>query len=141
MKSKKKGNYNVVRIDPDYQPAAIEHKDVFGITFEQGRNSLQVTEAMLENVVTANKALTAEQKRDLMLALITLKYTQSNSVCYAQGGQVIGVGAGQQSQMCIRDRGRAAAGQTHAKGRGASAPRLFLLPGRRGRAQAERWRQ
>ena len=75
LKSKKKGNYNVVRIDPDYQPAAIEHKDVFGITFEQGRNSLQVTEAMLENVVTANKALTAEQKRDLMLALITLKYT------------------------------------------------------------------
>ncbi len=103
LKSKKKGNYNVVRIDPDYQPAAIEHKDVFGITFEQGRNSLQVTEAMLENVVTANKALTAEQKRDLMLALITLKYTQSNSVCYAKDGQAIGVGAGQQSRIhCTR---------------------------------------
>ena len=103
LKTKKKGNYNVVRIDPDYQPAAIEHKDVFGITFEQGRNSLQVTEAMLENVVTANKALTAEQKRDLMLALITLKYTQSNSVCYAKDGQAIGVGAGPQSRIhCTR---------------------------------------
>ncbi|MBC5582504.1 phosphoribosylaminoimidazolecarboxamide formyltransferase [Anaerofilum sp. BX8] len=103
LKSKKKGNYNVVRIDPDYQPAALEHKDVFGITFEQGRNGLEVTEALLENVVTANKTLTAAQKRDLMLALITLKYTQSNSVCYAKDGQAIGVGAGQQSRIhCTR---------------------------------------
>ena len=103
LKSKRKGNYNIVQIDASYVPAAIEHKQVFGITFEQGRNDLRIGEDMLENLVTENKNLTAEQKRDLVLCLITLKYTQSNSVCYAQGGQVIGVGAGQQSRIhCTR---------------------------------------
>ncbi len=103
LKSKRKGNYIIVQIDASYVPAAIEHKQVFGITFEQGRNELRIGEDMLENLVTENKNLTAEQKRDLVLCLITLKYTQSNSVCYAQGGQVIGVGAGQQSRIhCTR---------------------------------------
>ena len=103
LKTKKKGNYNIVQIDPAYVPAAIEHKQVFGITFEQGRNNLRIGEEMLENLVTDNKTLTPDQKRDLILCLITLKYTQSNSVCYAQGGQVIGVGAGQQSRIhCTR---------------------------------------
>ncbi len=103
LKTKKKGNYNIVRIDPGYEPAPIEHKDVFGITFEQGRNNLKVTPALLENVVTENKTLTEEQKRDLMVSLITLKYTQSNSVCYVKDGQAIGVGAGQQSRIhCTR---------------------------------------
>ena len=103
LKSKRKGNYNIVQIDASYVPAAIERKQVFGITFEQGRNDLRIGEDMLENLVTENKNLTAEQKRDLVLCLITLKYTQSNSVCYAQGGQVIGVGAGQQSRIhCTR---------------------------------------
>ena len=103
LKSKKKGNYNIVQIDPAYVPAPVEQKDVFGVTFEQGRNNFKIDESLLENVVTKNKTLTAEQKRDLLLCLITLKYTQSNSVCYAQGGQVIGVGAGQQSRIhCTR---------------------------------------
>ncbi len=104
LKTKRKGNYNVVKIDPDYVPAPIEHKDVFGITFEQGRNELKIDEEMLmQNIVTKNKELTEEGKRDLLIALITLKYTQSNSVCYAKGGQAIGVGAGQQSRIhCTR---------------------------------------
>ena len=103
LKTKKKGNYNIVKIDPSYEPAPIEHKDVFGITFEQGRNNLKVTPALLENVVTENKTLTEEAKRDLMISLITLKYTQSNSVCYVKDGQAIGVGAGQQSRIhCTR---------------------------------------
>jgi len=104
LKSKKKGNYNVVKIDPNYVPAPIEHKDVFGITFEQGRNELKIDEEMLlQNIVTDNKNFTEEAKRDLLVALITLKYTQSNSVCYAKGGQAIGIGAGQQSRVhCTR---------------------------------------
>lgn len=103
LKAKRKGGYNVVQIDPAYIPAAIEHKQVYGVTFEQGRNDLKITEEMLSNLVTDNKTFTEEQKRDLILCLITLKYTQSNSVCYAQGGQVIGVGAGQQSRIhCTR---------------------------------------
>lgn len=104
LKTKRKGTYNVVKIDPDYVPAPIEHKDVFGITFEQGRNELKIDEAMLmQNIVTDNKELPEEAKRDLLIALITLKYTQSNSVCYAKGGQAIGVGAGQQSRIhCTR---------------------------------------
>ena len=104
LKSKKKGNYNVVKIDPNYVPVPIEHKDVFGITFEQGRNELKIDEEMLlQNIVTDNKNFTEEAKRDLLVALITLKYTQSNSVCYAKGGQAIGVGAGQQSRIhCTR---------------------------------------
>ena len=103
LRTKKKGNYNVVQIDPAYIPAPMEHKDVFGVTFEQGRNDSKIDEQWLENLVTENKHFTDEQKRDLLLCLITLKYTQSNSVCYAQGGQVIGVGAGQQSRIhCTR---------------------------------------
>ena len=104
LKTKRKGSYNVVKIDPNYVPNPIEHKDVFGITFEQGRNELVLDEAMLmQNIVTDNKELSEEAKRDLLIALITLKYTQSNSVCYAKGGQAIGVGAGQQSRIhCTR---------------------------------------
>ena len=103
LKGKRKGGYNIVKIDPDYVPAEIERKMCFGITFEQGRNALSIDEALLSNVVTANKALTAEQKRDLLVSLITLKYTQSNSVCYVKDGQAIGVGAGQQSRIhCTR---------------------------------------
>jgi AICAR transformylase/IMP cyclohydrolase PurH len=103
LKSKRKGNYNIVRIDPDYKPAAIEHKQVFGITFEQGRNDLLIDKNMLKNIVTDNKFLPESAVRDLIVALITLKYTQSNSVCYAVDGQAIGVGAGQQSRIhCTR---------------------------------------
>ena len=103
LKSKKKGNYPIVQIDPDYVPAEKEYKDVFGITFEQGRNELKIDDEMLSNMVTENKSLTDEAKRDLKIALITLKYTQSNSVCYAKNGQAIGVGAGQQSRIhCTR---------------------------------------
>ncbi len=104
LKTKRKGSYNVVKINPDYKPNPVEHKDVFGVTFEQGRNELVIDENMLlQNIVTENKNLTEEAKRDLLIALITLKYTQSNSVCYAKGGQAIGVGAGQQSRIhCTR---------------------------------------
>ena len=103
LKAKRKGGYNVVQIDPDYRPAPVEQKDVFGVTFEQGRNEFVIDEALLEDIVTANKALTLEAKRDLMISLITLKYTQSNSVCYVKDGQTIGVGAGQQSRIhCTR---------------------------------------
>lgn len=103
LKSKRKGNYNIVEIDPSYIPAPIEHKQVYGITFEQGRNNFEINNALLENVVTANKNLPDSAKRDLIISLITLKYTQSNSVCYAVDGQAIGVGAGQQSRIhCTR---------------------------------------
>lgn len=103
LKGKRKGGYNVVQIDADYVPAPVEHKDVFGITFEQGRNELKIDESSLENLVTENKTLSDDAKRDLVIALITLKYTQSNSVCYAKDGQTIGVGAGQQSRIhCTR---------------------------------------
>ncbi|MCX5826379.1 MAG: phosphoribosylaminoimidazolecarboxamide formyltransferase [Deltaproteobacteria bacterium] len=109
LKTKKNGNYNVVAIDPNYVPDPVEHKQVFGITFEQGRNSLKIDNGMLENMVTENKILTDVQKRDLVLSLITLKYTQSNSVCYVQDGQIIGVGAGQQSRIhCTRLAGQKA---------------------------------
>ena len=103
LKAKKKGNYNIIQIDPDYVPAPIEHKDVFGITFEQGRNELKIDEELFANVVTENKELTEQAKIDLAIAMITLKYTQSNSVCYAKDGQAIGIGAGQQSRIhCTR---------------------------------------
>lgn len=103
LKTKRKGTYNVVKIDPNYTPAPIECKDVFGITFEQGRNEMKIDESLLGDLPTANKNLTPEAKRDLIVALITLKYTQSNSVCYAKNGQAIGVGAGQQSRVhCTR---------------------------------------
>ena len=99
LKAKKKGNYNVIQIDPSYRPAPVEHKEVFGITFEQGRNELVIDKEMLNNIVTESKELPESAKIDLVIALITLKYTQSNSVCYAKGGQAIGIGAGQQSRI------------------------------------------
>jgi AICAR transformylase/IMP cyclohydrolase PurH (only IMP cyclohydrolase domain in Aful) len=103
LKSKRKGGYNIVSIQPDYRPAPVEHKDVFGITFEQGRNEILIDNDMLSNVITENREIPESAKRDLLISLITLKYTQSNSVCYAKGGQVIGVGAGQQSRIhCTR---------------------------------------
>ena len=103
LKGKRKGAYNVVQIDPNYRPAPVEHKDVFGITFEQGRNDLPITEALLENIVTDCRQMPEKARRDLLISLITLKYTQSNSVCYVKDGQAIGVGAGQQSRVhCTR---------------------------------------
>ena len=103
LKTKKKGGYNVVQIDPDYIPTEQEHKDVFGITFEQGRNNFKINEELLSNIVTDNKDLPQQAKIDMIVALITLKYTQSNSVCYVKNGQAIGVGAGQQSRIhCTR---------------------------------------
>ena len=103
LKTKKKGNYNIVKINPDYVPELIEQKDVFGITFQQGRNNFKIDDTLFTNIVTENKELTAEALRDLKIALITLKYTQSNSVCFAYDGQAIGVGAGQQSRIhCTR---------------------------------------
>ena len=103
LKTKKKGNYNIVRIDPAYVPAAVERKQVFGVTFEQGRNNFRIDRALLGNIVTKEKNLPENAVRDLIVSLITLKYTQSNSVCYAVDGQAIGVGAGQQSRIhCTR---------------------------------------
>ena len=103
LRSKKKGNYNVVQIDPEYVPAEIECKDVFGVTFQQGRNNYKISRELLSNIVTANKDLPDQAAIDMMVALITLKYTQSNSVCYVKDGQAIGVGAGQQSRIhCTR---------------------------------------
>ncbi len=103
LKTKRKGSYNIVKIDPNYVPAETEHKQVYGITFEQGRNNFKINADLLNNCVTANKELPESAKRDLIIALITLKYTQSNSVCYAVDGQAIGVGAGQQSRIhCTR---------------------------------------
>ena len=103
LKTKRKGGYNVVQIDPDYVPREVEHKDVFGVTFEQGRNNFAIHEELLDNIVTDRKDLPDSAKRDMLVALITLKYTQSNSVCYVKDGQAIGVGAGQQSRIhCTR---------------------------------------
>lgn len=110
LKDKRKGTYNVIKIDPDYMPAPIERKQVFGITFEQGRNEIKLDDpALFENIPTENKTFTDEAKRDLIIALITLKYTQSNSVCYVKDGQAIGIGAGQQSRIhCTRLAGQKA---------------------------------
>lgn len=109
LKAKKKGNYNVIQINPDYVPAPIEHKEVFGITFEQGRNELVIDEHFFDNVVTDNKEIPDAAKRDLAIAMIILKYTQSNSVCYVKDGQAIGIGAGQQSRIhCTRLAGQKA---------------------------------
>ena len=109
LKSKKRGNYNVIQIDPSYIPAPIEKKQVFGITFEQGRNELNIDDKFFDNIVTENKELTEEAKRDLAISMITLKYTQSNSVCYVKDGQAIGIGAGQQSRIhCTRLAGQKA---------------------------------
>ena len=109
LKAKKKGNYCVIQVDPDYVPEPIEHKQVFGVTFEQGRNNYTIDNSLLENMVTKNKTIPDSAKIDLLIALITLKYTQSNSVCYAKGGQAIGIGAGQQSRIhCTRLAGQKA---------------------------------
>lgn len=109
LKAKKKGNYNVIEIDPDYVPNPLERKEVFGITFEQGRNELKIDDEFFANVVTENKEIPESAKIDLAIAMITLKYTQSNSVCYAKGGQAIGIGAGQQSRIhCTRLAGQKA---------------------------------
>ena len=103
LSAKKKGNYNIIQIDPEYKPAAVESKDVFGVTFEQGRNELVINADILNNIVTRNKDLAEKAKNDMIVALITLKYTQSNSVCYVKDGQAIGIGAGQQSRIhCTR---------------------------------------
>mgnify|MGYP000539532988 FL=1 len=109
LKTKKKGNYNIIQIDPAYKPDPIERKQVFGITFEQGRNEMPIDEEFLGRLVTENKDVPEDAKRDLIIALITLKYTQSNSVCYVKGGQAIGIGAGQQSRIhCTRLAGQKA---------------------------------
>ena len=109
LKEKKKGNYNVIQIDPDYVPDPIEHKEVFGITFEQGRNELKIDNDFFSNIVTENKELTDQAKIDLAISIITLKYTQSNSVCFVKDGQAIGIGAGQQSRIhCTRLAGQKA---------------------------------
>ena len=109
LKQKKNGNYNVIQIDPDYVPEPLEHKDVFGITFEQGRNELKIDDEFFANIVTENKELTEQAKIDLAISMITLKYTQSNSVCYVKDGQAIGIGAGQQYRIhCTRLAGQKA---------------------------------
>ena len=103
LKTKRKGTYNVIKIDPSYKPDPIERKQVFGVTFEQGRNELDINKSLLENIVTVNKDIPDDKKEDLLISLITLKYTQSNSVCYVKDGQCIGIGAGQQSRIhCTR---------------------------------------
>ena len=132
--TKKKGNYNVVRIDPDYVPAVQELKDVFGVTFEQGRNNFKIDTSLLENIVTANKDLPEAAKVDLIVALITLKYTQSNSVCYVKDGQAIGVGAGQQSRIhCTR-----LAGQKADNWYMRSHPKVLSLPFKEGIRRPDR---
>ena len=109
LKTKKKGNYNIIQIDPDYVPAELERKQVYGITFEQGRNELDVNGDLLSNIVTKNKEIPEDALIDMKIALITLKYTQSNSVCYVKDGQAIGIGAGQQSRIhCTRHAGQTA---------------------------------
>ena len=122
LKAKKKGNYCVIKIDENYRPAPLEHKQVFGITFEQGRQELPIDDELLSNVVTENKEIPEAAKRDLKIALITLKYTQSNSVCFVKDGQAIGVGAGQQSRVhCTR-----LAGQKPTTGSCVSARRCWI---------------
>ncbi len=134
LRTKKKGNYNIVQIDPDYVPNPIEHKQVFGITFEQGRNNIKIDESLLENIVTKNHDLPDNAKRDLIIALIALKYTQSNSVAYAKDGQVIGVGAGQQSRVhCVRLAGNKADNWWLRQ-----APQVLNLPFKEGIRRADR---
>ncbi|MCC8017584.1 MAG: phosphoribosylaminoimidazolecarboxamide formyltransferase, partial [Lachnospiraceae bacterium] len=134
LTSKKKGNYNVIQIDPEYVPEAIERKQVFGVTFAQGRNELKIDRDFLSNVVTENKEIPDSAKIDLIIALITLKYTQSNSVCYAKGGQAIGIGAGQQSRIhCTRLAGQKA-DNWHLR----QAPQVLNLPFKEGIKRADR---
>lgn len=134
LKSKKKGNYNVIQIDPDYEPAPLERKQVFGITFEQGRNELDISDTFFDNIVTENKDLTEQAKIDLAIAMITLKYTQSNSVCYVKDGQAIGIGAGQQSRIhCTR-----LAGQKADNWWLRQSPQVMNLPFKEGIRRADR---
>lgn len=134
LKSKKKGNYNIIQINPEYKPEPIEKKQVYGVTFEQGRNDFKIDEALLEHIVTENKELTEQAKIDLIIALITLKYTQSNSVCYAKNGQAIGIGAGQQSRIhCTR-----LAGQKADNWYLRQNPKVLNLPFKEGIGRADR---
>lgn len=134
LKEKKKGNYAIIQIDPEYVPAPIEHKEVYGITFEQGRNELKIDEEFLSNVVTENKEVPKQAIIDMTVALITLKYTQSNSVCFVKGGQAIGVGAGQQSRIhCTR-----LAGQKADNWFLRQSPQVLNLPFIEGMKRAER---
>ena len=134
LKSKKNGKYNIIEIDPNYRPAPVEHKQVYGITFEQGRNELQIDDALLSNVVTENKEIPESAQIDLKIALITLKYTQSNSVCYVKGGQAIGIGAGQQSRIhCTR-----LAGQKADNWYLRQCPKVLDLPFKEGIRRADR---
>lgn len=134
LKAKKKGNYNVIEIDPNYVPAPIEHKEVFGITFEQGRNELVIDEHFFDNIVTENKEIPDSAKMDLAISMITLKYTQSNSVCYVKGGQAIGIGAGQQSRIhCTR-----LAGQKADNWWLRQCPKVLNLPFKEGIRRADR---
>ena len=134
LHQKKKGNYNVIQIDPAYVPAPIEHKQVYGVTFEQGRQELPIDDALISNIVTKNKELTEEAKRDMKISLIILKYTQSNSVCFAKDGQAIGVGAGQQSRVhCTR-----LAGQKADNWFLRQSPKVLNLPFREDIKRAER---
>ena len=134
LKQKKNGNYNVIQINPAYRPDPIERKQVYGITFEQGRNELDIDMPMLDNIVTENKDIPEESKKDLLVALITLKYTQSNSVCYAIDGQAIGIGAGQQSRVhCTR-----LAGQKADNWYLRQAPQVLNLPFKEGVRRADR---
>ena len=134
LKAKKKGNYNVIEIDPDFVPAPLEHKEVFGVTFEQGRQELEINDELIANIVTENKELSEEAKRDLKISLIVLKYTQSNSVCFVKDGQAIGVGAGQQSRVhCTR-----LAGQKADNWFLRQSPQVLNLPFKEGISRAER---
>ncbi len=134
LKAKKKGNYAVIQIDPDYEPAPIESKEVYGVTFEQGRNELNIDEHFFDNIVTENQELTDAAKIDLAIAMITLKYTQSNSVCYVKNGQAIGIGAGQQSRIhCTR-----LAGDKADKWWLRQAPQVLSLPFKPGIRRADR---
>ena len=134
LKQKKNGNYNVIQIDPDYVPRQLERKEVFGITFEQGRNELKIDEDFFANVVTENKEIPKEAKIDLAISMITLKYTQSNSVCYVKGGQAIGIGAGQQSRIhCTR-----LAGQKADNWWLRQCPKVLELPFKEGIRRADR---
>lgn len=134
LHQKKKGNYNVIQIDPAYVPAPIEHKQVYGVTFEQGRQELPIDDALISNIVTKNKELTEEAKRDMKISLIILKYTQSNSVCFVKDGQAIGVGAGQQSRVhCTR-----LAGQKADNWWLRQSPQVLNLPFKEGITRAER---
>ncbi len=134
LRQKKKGNYNVVQIDPDYVPEEIEHKQVFGITFEQGRNNIKIDDSLLTNIISENKNLPESAKRDLMIALIALKYTQSNSVAYAKDGQCIGIGAGQQSRVhCVRLAGNKADNWWLRQN-----PKVLALPFKQGIRRADR---